>query len=64
MRLTNKQVNELAAGREKILRFAQDLRELADTRDSYFFALCHSAANTLIDGCYEVDRIIMEGSSE
>lgn len=64
MRLTNKKVKELAEKREEIIRFAQDLRELPDPDDSYFFACCHQAANMLIDGCYGIDRIILEGSSE
>ena len=62
--LTQEQINRLSEERNRIMRFTQELRELADEGDSFFFSCCHSAANIFTDGCYEVDRIILEGSAE
>jgi hypothetical protein len=62
--LTNKQVNHLHEERNRLMRFCQELREMAAVDDEYFWMLCIVAANDLHRGALGIDKIILEGSAE
>ena len=62
--LTNKQVKYLHEERNRIMRFTQELREMACEKDGFLFFLFLTAANDLTNGCYQIDKAILEGSAE
>lgn len=62
--LTNKQVNYLHKERNRIIRFTQELREMEDDKNYYFGAKCHEAADALMEGCFMIDDVLLEGGAE
>ena len=62
--LTNKQVDYLHEQQNRIVLFCQELREMGGEPNYYFGAMCHAAADSLMDGCFMLDDVILEGSAE
>lgn len=63
--LTNKQVNRLHEERNGIIRFTQELREMACNKDAgwTFATYLTIAASQLEEACYMIDKGILEGSA-